>query len=78
VPIYNWTGFCIGGNVSSGWNGGSFTNAINGTNFGPSNTQYFIGGGQASAPFTGDQFTGRNRYLQMINLGFNDKFGGAW
>jgi len=45
IPIYNWTGFYIGGNVGGAWESGTITDNFTGASF--SNTRSgFIGGGQ--------------------------------
>ena len=44
-PVYNWTGFYIGGNLGGAWETGTLTDNFFGTSF--SNTRSgFIGGGQ--------------------------------
>ncbi len=46
-PVYNWTGFYIGGNAGAAWNQGSVTDSINGLTFSnSSNNAVFTGGGQ--------------------------------
>jgi outer membrane immunogenic protein len=52
-PVYNWTGFYVGGNMGAGWTGLSNTNFSDtlGSSFtGPTNTQ-FVGGGQVGANY---------------------------
>jgi outer membrane immunogenic protein len=44
-PVYNWTGFYIGGNVGAGWGQGSFTDPT-GNTFSGDNAARFLGGGQ--------------------------------
>src|SRR4029077_20088410 len=47
-PVYNWTGFYIGGNIGAGWSGLSSTNfsdTLGRTFAAPTNVQ-FLGGGQ--------------------------------
>lgn len=45
MPVYNWTGFYIGGNVGAAWENSTLTDSFFGTSF--SNTRSgFIGGGQ--------------------------------
>ena len=48
VPLYNWTGFYIGGNVGAGWNStGSITdNLTPASTFGTTTNTSFLGGGQ--------------------------------
>ena len=45
LPVYNWTGFYIGGNLGGDWNQGSWTGAL-GETFGTSDNIKFLGGGQ--------------------------------
>ena len=52
-PVYNWTGFYIGGNVGAGWSGLSSTNfsdTLGSTFTAPTNVQ-FLGGGQVGANY---------------------------
>ena len=45
IPIYNWNGFYIGGNLGGAWESGTLTDNFTGASF--SNTRSgFIGGGQ--------------------------------
>jgi outer membrane immunogenic protein len=53
APVYDWTGFYIGGNMGAGWSGLSNTNFSDtlGSSFtGPTNTQ-FVGGAQLGANY---------------------------
>jgi outer membrane immunogenic protein len=53
APVYNWTGFYIGGNIGAGWSGLSSTNFSDtlGSSFtAPTNVQ-FLGGGQVGANY---------------------------
>jgi outer membrane immunogenic protein len=53
APVYNWTGFYVGGNMGAGWSGLSNTNFSDtlGSSFtGPTNTQ-FVGGAQVGANY---------------------------
>ena len=52
-PVYNWTGFYIGGNIGAGWSGLSSTNfsdTLGSTFTAPTNVQ-FLGGGQVGANY---------------------------
>ena len=52
-PVYNWTGFYIGGNVGAGWSGLSSTNfsdTLGSTFTAPTNVQ-FLGGGEIGANY---------------------------
>jgi len=51
VPLYNWTGFYIGGNVGAGWNStGSITDTF-GSTFGTTTNTSFLGGGQVGVNY---------------------------
>jgi outer membrane immunogenic protein len=51
VPLYNWTGFYIGGNVGAGWNStGSITDTF-GSTFGTTTHTSFLGGGQVGVNY---------------------------
>ncbi len=45
VPIYNWTGIYIGGNVGGAFSGGRTSDSL-GSNFTSTTSQSFLGGGQ--------------------------------
>ena len=45
VPVYNWTGFYIGGNLGGAWASGTLTDNFTGARF-TGNHSGFIGGGQ--------------------------------
>jgi outer membrane immunogenic protein len=50
-PVYNWTGFYIGGNVGAGWNStGSISDTALST-FSTSTNTSFIGGGQVGVNY---------------------------
>ncbi len=52
-PVYNWTGFYIGGNVGAGWSGLSgknFSDTLGSTFTAPTNVQ-FLGGGQVGVNY---------------------------
>ena len=54
-PVYNWTGFYIGGNIGAGWSGLSDTNTnfsdtLGSTFSAPTNAQ-FLGGGQVGVNY---------------------------
>jgi outer membrane immunogenic protein len=51
-PIYNWTGFYIGGNLGAGWNsGGSVSDTFGSTFTGSGQTTKFLGGGQVGVNY---------------------------
>ena len=51
VPLYNWSGFYIGGNVGAGWNStGSITDTF-GSTFGTTTNTSFLGGGQVGVNY---------------------------
>ena len=51
VPLYNWTGFYIGGNLGAGWNStGSITDTF-GSTFGTTTNTSFLGGGQVGVNY---------------------------
>jgi opacity protein-like surface antigen len=45
APVYNWTGFYVGGNLGFGWNHGSFSDPL-GNTLTPTTSGQFLGGGQ--------------------------------
>src|SRR6516162_1152408 len=45
VPVYNWTGFYIGGNLGGAWASGTLTDNFTGASL-TGNNSGFIGGGQ--------------------------------
>jgi outer membrane immunogenic protein len=53
VPLYNWSGFYIGGNVGAGWNStGSITDSTAfGSTFGTTTNTSFLGGGQVGVNY---------------------------
>jgi outer membrane immunogenic protein len=56
-PVYNWTGFYIGGNLGAGWSGisnANFSDTLGSSFTGPTNTQ-FVGGAQLGVNY---QFRG--------------------
>ena len=46
IPVYNWTGFYIGGNLGGAWTNGTLTDNFSGVSLGGGNKSGFIGGGQ--------------------------------
>ena len=51
VPLYNWSGFYIGGNLGAGWNStGSITDTF-GSTFGTTTNTQFLGGGQVGVNY---------------------------
>jgi outer membrane immunogenic protein len=69
-PVYNWTGFYIGGNVGYGWSHRDFTNMITGTITGTSGTV------QNSAINSGTD-DGKG-WLGGGQIGFNYQFLNNW
>jgi outer membrane immunogenic protein len=65
-PVYNWTGFYIGGNVGYGWSHRDFANTITGT----------LGSTQLSASNSGSD-NGRG-WLGGGQIGYNYQFLGNW
>jgi outer membrane immunogenic protein len=54
APVYNWTGFYIGGNLGAGFTSGSFSDTL-GSTFTNSSSTTFLGGGQVGV---NDEFWG--------------------
>jgi len=50
VPLYNWTGFYIGGNVGGGFGGISVSDSA-GSSFASTTSQSFLGGGQVGVNY---------------------------
>jgi outer membrane immunogenic protein len=50
IPVYNWSGFYLGGNVGVGWQNGSFSDPF-GNTFNATNSATFLGGGQAGVNY---------------------------
>jgi outer membrane immunogenic protein len=69
-PVYNWTGFYIGGNIGAGWSGLSDTNTnfsdTLGSTFSASTNAQFLGGGQVGVNY---EFAKRNRYRRRGHVG---------
>src|SRR5246500_6084827 len=52
VPVYNWSGFYIGGNLGAAWNsGGSVSDTFGSTFTGSGQTTKFTGGGQVGVNY---------------------------
>jgi outer membrane immunogenic protein len=51
VPLYNWTGFYLGGNLGFGLTGGSFNSSIPGTSVSQTTSTSFLGGGQVGVNY---------------------------
>ena len=51
VPLYNWTGFYLGGNLGFGLTGGNFNSSIAGTSVSQTTTTSFLGGGQVGVNY---------------------------
>jgi len=52
APLYNWSGFYVGGNLGAGWNsGGSVSDSFGSTFTGSGQTTKFIGGGQVGVNY---------------------------
>jgi len=49
-PVYNWSGFYIGGNLGAGWNNFTVTDTLGDTFSGSGNTEV-VGGGQVGANY---------------------------
>ena len=51
-PVYNWSGFYIGGNLGAAWTNGNYSDAAGNTfNGGGTSTTQFVGGGQVGANY---------------------------
>jgi outer membrane immunogenic protein len=50
IPIYNWSGLYIGGNLGAAWSGGSFSDPL-GNTLNPPNSAQFVGGGQVGVNY---------------------------
>ena len=52
IPLYNWSGFYVGGNLGAGWNsGGSVSDTFGSTFSGSGQTTKFLGGGQVGVNY---------------------------
>jgi outer membrane immunogenic protein len=50
IPVYNWTGFYVGGNLGGSWQQGSFSDPF-GNNFSTNNQFVGTGGGQVGVNY---------------------------
>jgi outer membrane immunogenic protein len=50
IPLYNWTGFYVGGNLGVGWQQGSFNDPL-GNTFSTPNSIKGLGGGQVGVNY---------------------------
>jgi outer membrane immunogenic protein len=46
LPLYNWTGFYLGGNLGAAWGQSNLTDTLTGLNFSRTSNAVFTGGGQ--------------------------------
>jgi outer membrane immunogenic protein len=46
LPVFNWTGFYLGGNAGAAWGHGNVTDTFTGLNFSGTSNAVFTGGGQ--------------------------------
>ncbi len=51
VPLYNWTGFYLGGNLGFGLTGGNFNTSIAGATASTTTSNSFLGGGQVGVNY---------------------------
>ena len=51
APPYNWSGFYIGGNLGSGWNGNGSVSDTFGSTFSTTTNTQFLGGGQVGVNY---------------------------
>jgi hypothetical protein len=51
VPLYNWSGFYIGGNLGAGWNSSGTVSDTFGSTFSTSTSTKFLGGGQVGVNY---------------------------
>jgi outer membrane immunogenic protein len=50
-PVYNWSGFYIGGNLGAGWNSSGSVSDTFGSTFGTTTNTTFLGGGQVGVNY---------------------------
>ena len=75
-PVYNWTGFYIGGNMGAGWSGlsaGNFSDTLGSSFTAPTNTQ-FVGGAQVGAnyQFWGGVVIGAEAMFDWLTVSHNN------